>query len=119
MRTLADTDLPIKACHYAENEIIGMVQRSEWGAQVMRLFAAVFVVLLSVVLQSWGTQAMAQGYCPFTDFCGEQHHRCYRNCGGLGDAIAWPSRPRLLQQCTRGCERQFNRCMYRAVHRCR
>jgi hypothetical protein len=81
----------------------------------MRLFAAVFVVVLT-----WGAQAaMAQGYCPFTDFCGEQHHRCYRNCAALGDAIAPPSKPRLLQQCTYGCERQFNRCMYRAVHWCR
>jgi hypothetical protein len=80
----------------------------------MRLLAAIFIVVLSC-----GGSAMAQGYCPFVAFCDAQHHHCYRNCGALTDAVAWPARPPFLQRCSYGCERQLNRCMYRAVRWCR
>ena len=62
----------------------------------MRLFAAVFFVLLTWGL-TWGSQAaMAQGYCPFVAFCDAQHYHCYRNCGALTDVVAWPARPPFL-----------------------
>jgi hypothetical protein len=71
-------------------------------------------------LTSWGSEAAtAQGYCPFVAFCDAQHYHCYRNCGALTDVVAWPARPPFLQQCYHGCERQLNRCMYRAVRWCR
>jgi hypothetical protein len=86
----------------------------------MRLFAAVFIVLLSSGLIFGGSEAaMAQGYCPFVAFCDAQHYHCYRNCGALTDVVAWPARPPFLQRCSYGCERQLNRCMYRAARWCR
>jgi hypothetical protein len=83
----------------------------------MRLFAAVFIVLLSLGLVFCGSEtAMAQGYCPFVAFCDAQHYHCYRNCGALTNVVAWPARPPFLQRCAYGCERQLNRCMHRAAH---
>ena len=74
----------------------------------MRLFAAVFFVVLALGL-AWGSEAaMAQGYCPFVAFCDAQHYHCYRNCDALTDVVAWPARPPFLQQCSYGCERQLN-----------
>ena len=85
----------------------------------MRLFAAVFFVVLAWGL-AWGSEAaMAQGYCPFVAFCDAQHYHCYRNCGALTDVVAWPARPPFLQRCSYGCERQLNRCIYRAARWCR
>ena len=84
----------------------------------MRLFAAVFIVLFSMGLIFFGSErAMAQGYCPFVAFCDAQHYHCYRNCRALTGVVAW--RPPFLQRCSYGCERQLNRCMYRAARWCR
>jgi hypothetical protein len=81
----------------------------------MRLLATVFIVLIS-----WGSEAsMAQGYCPFVAFCDAQHHHCERNCWALTDVVFRPARTPFLQRCSYGCERQLNRCMYRAAHLCR
>jgi len=81
----------------------------------MRLFAAVFIVLLT-----YGSEAaIAQGYCPFMAFCDAQHHYCYRNCGALTNVVAWPARTRFEQYCSYGCERQLARCLHRAVRWCR
>lgn len=80
----------------------------------MRLVAAVLAILMY-----WGCEAaMAQGYCPFVAFCDAQQHHCYRNCGALTEVIVWPARPAFLQRCYYGCERQYNRCMIRAVRWC-
>lgn len=81
----------------------------------MRLVAAIIIVLMS-----WGSEAvMAHGYCPFVAFCDAQHYHCGRNCGALTDEFVWQARPRFLQHCSYGCERQLARCMRRAAYRCR
>lgn len=97
---------------YADTQNTVMLQPLIWGARRMRLAAAVFVISLF-----WASNAaMAQGYCPFAAFCDAQQFHCHRNCWALRAVV---TRPDFLRHCLYGCDRQFNRCMIRAAHRCR